>query len=100
MIKELLYFALYFFISGAVLELGMFTAVALINITRESRRKRKVNSRIIKQAKAAGVWGDIEKMGGKALELYAWKVWLICREEGETDEHLRLRIYSRRKGQF
>lgn len=90
----------YIFLSGAVLVLGMFTAVALINITRESRRKRKVNRRIIRQAKAAGVWGDIEKMGGKALELYAWKVWLIYREEGETDEHLRLRIYSRRKGQF
>ena len=100
MIKDLLFILLYFFVSSVVVSLGMFTAGALIKFTLESRRKRKVNSRIIKHAKAAGVWGDIEKMGGKALELYAWKVWFICREEGETDEHLRLRIYSRRKGQF
>ncbi len=93
--------ALFYILLGiAVLTLGMFAAAALINFTRESRRKREVNSRIIRQAKAAGVWGDIDKMGGKALELYARKLWGIYREEGETDEHLRLRIYSKIKGQF
>lgn len=90
--------------STVITILCVFILIALfyfcMEVLPEWKRKREVNRRIIRQAKAAGVWGDIEKMGGKALELYARKVWGIYREVDETDAHLRFRIYSKRKGQF
>lgn len=63
----------------------------------EWHRKLKVNRRIVRQAKAAGVWGNLDTLGGQALTLYAWKHWAIDREEGETDAQLRRRIYCKIK---
>ena len=90
----------YIFLSGALFSLGMYAVDFLIKFIPAWIRKQKVNSRIIRQAKAAGAWGDPEKLGGRALELYARKVWGINRNQSETDAALRLRIYSKRKGQF
>lgn len=57
-------------------------------------RKRKTNRRIIRQAKAAGVWDKPKALGGKALELKAWKDYKIKRKPGETDACLRLRCMN------
>ena len=69
----------------------------LVEVIPEWHRKLKVNRRIIRQAKAAGVWGNLDTLGGQALTLYAWKHWAIDREEGETDAQLRHRIYCKIK---
>lgn len=52
-------------------------------------RRRKNDARIIRQAKAVGVWNT--NAGGRALELYA-KECGVNRYPGETDAHLRQRI--------
>ena len=52
-------------------------------------RRRKLDKRIIKQAKTAGVWNT--NAGGRALELYAKKCG-VKKYEGESDAHLRARI--------
>jgi hypothetical protein len=54
-------------------------------------RKHKRDQRIIRQAKAAGVWDKPEALGGRALELKAWQDYKIKRKRGETDACLRLR---------
>lgn len=54
-------------------------------------RRRKLDRRIIKQAKAVGVWDEPKALGGRALELYAKKKHGIEREPGETDASLRRR---------
>ena len=60
-------------------------------------RRRKVDARIIRQAKAAGVWDKQPiVLGGRALELKAWKDFKIKREPGETDIDLRVR-YTMKK---
>ena len=87
------------FLYGFTLMIGVASAYGLIVCGSKLLRKWTVNRRIIRQAKAAGVWGDLEKIGGNALTIYARRHG-VFRREGETDEHLRLRIYSKRKGQF
>ena len=52
-------------------------------------RRQKVDARIIRQAKAAGVWNT--NAGGRALELYA-KECGVQKFAGESDAHLRARI--------
>ena len=52
-------------------------------------RRRKLDARIIQQAKAAGVWNT--NAGGRALELYA-KECGVKKFDGESDAHLRARI--------
>lgn len=53
-------------------------------------RLRKNDRRIIRQAKAAGVWGKPKCLGGRALELAAWDLG-IKRKHRETDVELRRR---------
>lgn len=55
-------------------------------------RRRKKDSRIIRQAKAAGVWDNPKALGGRGLELYAWKKHRLRRKPGEPDKELRRRI--------
>ena len=55
------------------------------------RRRRAVDRRVIAQAKAAGVWDKPQCLGGRALELKAWKLYRIKREPGEPDFYLRRR---------
>lgn len=57
-------------------------------------RRRKKDRRIIRQAKAMGVWGKPMVLGGRALELYAKKHHRLKREPGESDRVLRLRILN------
>lgn len=58
---------------------------------RNRNRLRKLDRRIIKQAKAVGVWDEPKALGGRALELYAKEKHGIKREPGETDASLRRR---------
>lgn len=58
------------------------------------KRSRKNDRRIIRQAKAAGVWDKPQVLGGKALELKAWKDFKIKRKPGETDASLRRRCMN------
>ena len=54
-------------------------------------RRRKIDRRIIRQAKAAGVWDRPSVLGGRALELKVWEDFKIKRQKGETDAELRRR---------
>lgn len=63
--------------------------VKMITELKRWNRRRKADARIIRQAKAAGVWNT--KAGGRALELYA-KECGVKKFPGETDAHLRQRI--------
>ena len=54
-------------------------------------RKGKRDRRIIRQAQAADVWDKPHVLGGRALELKAWKDYRIKRKPGETDACLRKR---------
>jgi hypothetical protein len=80
-----LVFALYLFsalCTAYILKISVAETLA-------KRRKRKRDQRIIQQAKAAKVWDKPAVLGGRALELKAWKDYKIKREPGETDACLR-----------
>lgn len=64
-------------------------SVVLIAILRRWYRRRKMDARIIRQAKALGVWNT--NAGGRALELYARECG-VKKLAGESDPHLRARI--------
>lgn len=55
-------------------------------------RRWKRDRRIIRQAKALGVWDKPLRLGGRALELKAWKLRRMKRQPGETDQQLRYRL--------
>lgn len=60
---------------------------------KKKRRQKKKDRRIIRQAKAIGVWDKKPiVLGGRALELKAWKLRRIKRKPGETDRELRARL--------
>jgi|GEM_PF-3761530 len=52
-------------------------------------RRFKTDRRIMRQAKAAGIWENPQMLGGRALELYAKKKHGIKRKPGQTDRNLR-----------
>ena len=57
--------------------------------------RRKVDARIIKQAKELGVWDCVPiVLRGRALDLKARKDFKIKREPGETDAELRRRCMA------
>lgn len=68
---------------------ALIAATIWLNALKRWYRRRKVDARIIRQAKAAGVWNT--NAGGRALELYA-KEYGVKRYPGESDPHLRARI--------
>ena len=74
------------------------TAIMVIDIIARIahwRHRRKADARIIAQAKGAGVWDKKPiVLGGRALELKAWKDFKIKREPGEPDAHLRRRCMA------
>lgn len=76
--------------SVKVLVLGVFSKF----------RKCKRDRRIIRQAKAAGVWDDPHIIGGRALELKAWQQYRLKRRPGETDACLRLRMWNAAKNEY
>lgn len=58
-------------------------------------RRRKVDRRIIRQAKAIGAWDKRPTtLGGRALELKAWEDFKIKRKPEETDAQLRRRCMA------
>ena len=81
-----------FWIPFLLLTIATALAAVLIVAAKAKRwhRRRKVDRRIIRQAKAAGIWTP-EAAGGRALELLA-KEYGLHREPGETDKDLRIRI--------
>lgn len=81
-----------FWIPFLLLAIAAALAAILIVAANAKRwnRRRKVDRRIIRQAKAAGIWTP-EAAGGRALELLA-KEYGLHREPGETDKDLRIRI--------
>lgn len=81
-----------FWIPFLLLAIAAALAAVLIVAAKAKRwnRRRKVDRRIIRQAKAAEAWTP-EVAGGRALELLA-KECGLHREPGETDKELRIRI--------
>lgn len=86
-------------LSGLVwLSWSMFILTGLLGIIgrlfatlRRWRRRRKTERHIIRRAKAMGVWDNPKALGGRALELKAWKDYKIKRYPEETDKELRHR---------
>ena len=75
--------------AGTVLVAAIVIAFAKL---KRWSRQRKTDKRIIAQAKAAGVWNRTPiVLGGRALELKAWKEHKIKRRHGEPDAILRYR---------
>lgn len=77
------------FLRGAAIGAAAWALITGAAWLKRWNRRRKVDARIIRQAKAAGVWNT--NAGGRALELYA-KEYGIKRYPGESDPHLRARI--------
>lgn len=80
--------------------ISAFATVAAIALTlhhriKQRRHRREADHRIEEQAKAAGVW-DKEPLvlGGRALEIKAWRHYKIKREPGEPDAHMRRRCMT------
>lgn len=84
-----------------ILPLLLAASAALVLVVRLAarfkrwHRSRKVDRRIIRQAKAAGVWNKRPTpLGGRALELKAREDFKIRRLPGETDAELRCRCMA------
>lgn len=69
---------------------GVAALIILIAHIKRKHRRKVIDRRIIRQAKAIGAWTP-QAAGGRALELLA-KEYGIQREAGETDRQLRSRI--------
>lgn len=66
----------------------------LAYVALRKRRRWKIDRRIIRQAKAAGIWDNVNVLAHRALELKAWEAYRIKRESGETDASLRRRCQN------
>ena len=82
------------------LTMALFAAAGSVLVTaarlKRWYRRKKVDRRIIRQAKAAGVWNKRPTpLGGRALELKAWEDFKIRRLPGETDAELRRRCMAK-----
>lgn len=73
---------------------GVAALVILIAHIKRRHRRKAIDRRITRQAKAIGAWTP-QAAGGRALELLA-EEYGIKREEGETDRQLRDRIIQTR----
>lgn len=84
-----------------ILPLLLAASAALVLVVRLAsrfkhwHRRRKVDRRIIRQAKAIGAWDKRPTpLGGRALELKAWEDFKFKRLPGETDAELRRRCMA------
>lgn len=75
-------------------------AGAAIAKAKQWYRRRKVDRRIVRQAKAAGVWGNPRALGGRALAIYAWEYCGLVRKPGETDKELRRRCFDKAEEEY
>ena len=76
----------------------LYAIIMPILYIRHRYRLRKVDKRIIRQAKAVGVWDKKPLvLGGRALELKAWQDFRIKRRPGESDVQLRRRCMETTK---
>lgn len=82
-----LWIPLYLFACSAAAVCILLTAATV----KEKIRLRKLDKRIKAQAKAVGAWDNYTRLGGRALDLKAEEL-NICREIGESDRELRVRI--------
>lgn len=87
------------------LTMALFAAAGSVLVTaarlKRWYRRRKVDRRIIRQAKAAGAWNKRPTpLGGRALELKAWEDFKIRRLPGETDAELRRRCMAKADNQL
>ena len=71
---------------------GVAALVILIAHIKRRHRRKAIDRRITRQAKAIGAWTP-QAAGGRALELIG-EEYGIKREEGETDRQLRGRIMA------
>lgn len=74
---------------------GVAALIILLARIKRRHRRRAMDRRIIRQAKATGAWTP-QAAGGRALELLAGE-YGIEREEGEADRQLRDRIMAAAK---
>ena len=82
-------------ILGATLAALVLAIVWLLVKLKQWHRRRKVDNRIVRQVKAAGIWDKPQVLGGRALEIKAWEDFKIKRELGETDAQLRRRCTAK-----
>jgi len=76
----------------ACLVVAIVWPIVVVILKLKSRcRRRKRDREIIALAKEWGVWDKPQCLGGRALELKAWKDFKIKREPGESDVSLRHR---------
>lgn len=89
-------------ISWALFALTALAGATMWLLVRLKRwyRRRKVDRRIIRQAKAAGVWERPRALGGRALELKAWKDFKITRRYAESDAALRRRCMNAAENEY
>ena len=78
----------------------MAAIVGMIQKLKRLHRRRKIERRTIKQAKAVGVWGKPKALGGRALELMARKCYGIKRLPGESDKDLRRRCMTKADNEY
>ena len=71
---------------------GVAALIILTAHIKRRHRRKAIDRRIIRQAKAIGAWTP-QAAGGRALELIG-EEYGIKREEGETDRQLRGRIMA------
>lgn len=89
-------------LSGLVwISWGLFAITALLALIlrqiaklKRRHRLRGIDRRIVKQAKAAGVWDKPQALGGRALDIYAWEMCGLLRQTGEKDKELRSRCMA------
>ena len=77
-----------------------FVSFLFVLAGRFNLRRRKRDRRIIRQAKAVGVWDKPQALGGRALELKAWQDFKIKRKPGETDACLRRRCMNEFENEY
>lgn len=73
----------------------LYALIMPVLYIRHRYRLHKVDKRIIRQAKAIGLWDKkLYFLGGRALELKAWHDFRIKRRPGESDVQLRRRCMN------
>ena len=89
--RSVLSFPFWYVFVSFCCSLAFLAAIGAVTAVKAVNHRKKVDRRVIRQAKAAGVWDKPQYLGGRALELRAWEDFKIKRLPGETDTALRRR---------